>query len=65
MLWLSLITTESVINKGKRFGFSRQKALVIIDSIRKALAGWHDLITDEYARKQISKRMAELFGGIC
>ncbi|MEA3546933.1 MAG: type II toxin-antitoxin system HipA family toxin [Thermodesulfobacteriota bacterium] len=59
------ITTESVINEGKRFGFSRQKVLVITDSIRKALAGWHDLVTDEYARKQISKKMAELFIGIC
>ncbi len=58
------ITTGNIINEGKLFGFSRPKTLEIVDSIQKTLVGWSDLITDEYARKQISLKMSQLFRDI-
>ena len=57
------ITTENIINEGKRFGFSRQKSLEIVADIRSSLAGWRDLITDDYARERIARKMALVLAG--
>jgi len=59
------ISIENVISEGKRFGFSRQKTLEIVDGIAKSLAGWHNLITDEYARKRIAIKMTPVLGDVC
>jgi serine/threonine-protein kinase HipA len=58
------ISTENIINEGKSFGFSRRKTLGIIDGISKAVAGWQDLIADDYARERIAVKMAQVFGGV-